>query len=143
MLAFERFSASAKTVLDLAHEEAAAASRAYIGTEHLLLGLVREPEGLGGRALRTLGVEEDKVRAGIAAALGGHALPPRRHRIPTARVKTVIELAFKEAVAGHSTTVGTEHLLLGLLVEGQGVGAAVLNDLGATLPRVQVELARP
>ncbi len=142
MLAFDRLSASAKTVLDLAHQEAAAARRPYIGTEHLLLGLVREREGLGGRALRTLGVEEDKVRVGITAAMGGHVLPPRRHRIPTVRVKTVIELAFKDAVANHSSTVATEHLLVALLVEGNGVGAAVLNDLGATLPRVQVELAR-
>jgi ATP-dependent Clp protease ATP-binding subunit ClpC len=143
MYPFERFTERTKKVLTLAHEEATRADHGYIGTEHLLLALLRERAGLAAQALLTLGVDLDQVRGAVEAALD---LPepeqPPVQIIPTARVKTVLELAFEEARGMGHRSVGTEHLLLGLLVEGEGLGARVLGELGITLEGTRAEIER-
>jgi ATP-dependent Clp protease ATP-binding subunit ClpA len=140
MYPFERFTERAKKVLTLAQEEAERAHRSYIGTEHLLLGLLREEESLAAKALANLGVEINEVRAVIASVIGRSEQILIRQRIPTSRVKEVIELSFEEARKMGNNYVGTEHLLLGLLVEGEGIAAHVLQDLGATLAKVRPEI---
>ncbi len=142
MYPFERFSESAKRVLTLAQEEAERSRHSYIGTEHLLLGLMRDQDGLAARALQDLGLEIDKVRATIEAALHRSERVIIQQIIPTSRVKKVIEIAFEEARRMGSHYVGSEHLLLGLVIEGQGVAAHVLTDLGATRAKVQAEIER-
>jgi len=137
---FERFSEEAKRVLTLAQDEAERTHQSYIGTEHLLIGIVREGEGLGVQALANLGVEIDVLREAIANAVGPHERIKVQQIIPTSRVKTVIEIAFEEAKRMNDAFVGPEHLLLGLLVDGEGIAATVLEDLGATLPKVRHEL---
>jgi hypothetical protein len=141
MYPFESFSEGAKKALTLTQEEAEAAHQSYIGTEHLLLGLLREGEGLGARVLAQLGVEIGGVRSRIASALG-ESERIVQGIIPTARVKNVIQLAFGEARTMGSTHVGTEHLLLGLLIEGEGIAAHVLEDLGVSLEKVRGEIDR-
>jgi ATP-dependent Clp protease ATP-binding subunit ClpA len=113
MYPFERFTERAKKVLTLAQEEAERAHHSYIGTEHLLLGLMREGDGLAAQVLKSFGVE-----------------------------KKVIEIAFETAREMGHGFVGTEHLLLGLLIEGEGIAAHVLNDLGVTLDKVRLEVER-
>ncbi len=142
MYPFERFSASAKTALTLAQEEAERSSHSYIGTEHLLLGLLREGEGLAGKVLTNLGVEITKVRKAIESVLGRNERIIIQQLIPTSRTKKVIEIAFQEARDTGHQTVGTDHLLLALLTEGEGIAAHVLRDLGATLARVRAEVNR-
>jgi len=132
---FERFTEKAKKVLTLAQGEAEKAHHSHIGTEHLLLGLLREDEGLAAKVLANLGVEIDKVRVTLESVLGRN-----EQIIPTSRVKKVIEIAFEEAKRMNSPYVGTEHLLLALLIEGEGVAAHVLDDLGANLTKVRHEL---
>ncbi|MGC2296495.1 MAG: Clp protease N-terminal domain-containing protein [Candidatus Dormiibacterota bacterium] len=140
MYPFERFTEKAKKALTLAQEEAQKSHHSYIGTEHLLLGLMREEEGLAAKALANLGVEIDKVRDTIDSVLGRNQQIIVEQIIPTSRVKKVIEFAFEEAKRMNSGHVGTEHLLLGLLIEGEGIAAHVLNDLGATLDQVRHEI---
>ncbi|MBO0681741.1 MAG: hypothetical protein J2P45_01185 [Candidatus Dormibacteraeota bacterium] len=142
MYAFERFTEQSKAVLTLAQEEAERARHSYIGTEHLLIGLLRQRDGLGGRVLVGLGVELDAVRDGIEKTLAGAPTIIVARIIPTSRVKKVIELAFDEAQGSGQANVGTYHLLLGLLLEGEGVAAHVLRDLGVTLDRVRQEVGR-
>jgi ATP-dependent Clp protease ATP-binding subunit ClpC len=142
MYPFERFNERAKKVLTLAQEEAERAYHSYIGTEHLLLGLVRQGEGLAARVLANLGVESNDVRAAIMSALGRNERIVVRSIIPTSRVKRVIEVSFEEARNMGNTFVGTEHLLLGLLVEGEGIAARVLQDFGVTLEKVRSEIDR-
>jgi ATP-dependent Clp protease ATP-binding subunit ClpC len=143
MYPFSAFTESAKRVLTLAQEEAEIGHLSYIGTEHLLLGLMRDQEGMGARVLQNLRLEIDKVRAAIASVLGRDEQVTRKHGIiPTSRVKKVIEIAFDEARRRGSHFVGPEHLLLALVIEGQGLAAGVLNDMGATRSKIDAEIAR-
>ncbi len=140
MYPFERFTEKAKKVLTLAQDEAEKSHHSYIGTEHLLLGLLREGDGLAAKVLNNLGVEIEKVRTTIESVLGRNERIIVQQIIPTSRVKKVIEIAFEEAKRMNNTYVGTEHLLLGLLIEGEGIAAHVLEDLGANLEKVRSEL---
>ncbi len=142
MYPFERFTERAKKVLTLAQEEAERSHHSYIGTEHLLLGLLREGEGLAAKVLNNLGVEINKVRSTIELVLGRNERIIIQQIIPTSRVKKVIEISFEEARRMGNNYVGTEHLLLGLLIEGEGIAAHVLEDLGATLEKVRGEIER-
>jgi ATP-dependent Clp protease ATP-binding subunit ClpC len=142
MYPFERFTERAKKVLTLAQEEAERSHHSYIGTEHLLLGLLREGEGLASKVLGNLGVEINKVRATIESVLGRNERIIIQQIIPTSRVKKVIEISFEEARRMGNNYVGTEHLLLGLLIEGEGIAAHVLEDLGANLEKVRGEIDR-
>src|SRR6202158_3683832 len=140
---FERFTERAKKVLALAQEEAERAHHNYIGTEHVLLGLLREGEGIAAKVLNNLGVEIDNVRRTIQPLLGPNdRLAIQQQGIPTSRVKKVIEISFEEARRMGDNYVGSEHLLLGLLTEGEGIAAHALQDLGATLDKVRVEIER-
>ncbi len=139
---FERFTERAKKVLNLAQEEAERSHHSYIGTEHLLLGLLREGEGLAAKVLNNLGVEIGKVRSTIESVLGRNERIVIQQIIPTSRMKKVIEISFEESRRMGKTYVGTEHLLLALLIEGEGIAAHVLDDLGATLDRVRGEIER-
>ena len=142
MYPFERFTERAKKTLTLAQEEAERSHHSYIGTEHLLLGLLRNKEGLGYRVLGALGVRIEVVRETIESVLGRNERIIVRQIIPTSRVKKVIELSFEEAQRMGHEYVGTEHLLLGLMIEGEGVAAHVLSDLGVTLAKVRDEIER-
>jgi nucleoside-diphosphate-sugar epimerase len=142
MYPFERFTESAKRVLTLAQEEAERSHHSYIGTEHLLLGLMRDQDGMAAQALQNLGIQSDAVRSAIASVLGRSERTIIKQIIPTSRVKKVIEISFDEARRLGSHSVGSEHLLLGLVIEGEGIAAHVLNDLGATRPRVFAEIER-
>src|SRR2546429_481467 len=142
MYPFERFTERAKKVLTLAQEEAERSHHSYIGTEHLLLGLLREGEGLAAKVLNNLGVEINKVRATIESVLGRNERIIIQQIIPTSRVKKVIEISFEEARRMGNNYVGTAPLLAGLLIEGEGIAAHVLEDLGANLEKVRGEIDR-
>jgi ATP-dependent Clp protease ATP-binding subunit ClpC len=133
---FERFTAQARRVLVLAQEEARLLNHSFIGTEHLLLGLLHEGEGLGAKALESLGITLEAVRVQVEERIGpaGSATgsPPF-----TPRAKKALELALREALQLGHNYIGTEHLLLGIVREGQGDAAKVLESLGAELPRVR------
>jgi excisionase family DNA binding protein len=130
---FEKFTKRARSVLQLAQEEAQRLQHHYMGTEHLLLGLVREGEGIGAQVLKGLGVELDAVRAKVEFIIG-HGDHEVRGEVPlTPRAKKVIELAVDEALRLDHRFIGTEHLLLGLIREGEGIGARVLRELGVDL----------
>jgi ATP-dependent Clp protease ATP-binding subunit ClpA len=139
---FDRFSELSKKVLTHAQTEAERANHSYIGTEHLLLGLLGEPEGLAAKALWGLGIYLDAVRVTIERVVGRDE--PRKivQIIPTSTVKRTIELAFDEAKKMHSDWVGTEHLLLGLMVEGTNVASHVLTDMGVEERMVRAEIER-
>ncbi len=141
MYPFERFTQDSKRVLTFAQDEAEKSHHSYIGTEHVLLGLLRESDGLGAKVLGSLGVEIEHVRATIESVLGRNERIFAQQIIPTSRVKKVVEFAFAEAKREGDHHVGTEHLLLGLLIEGEGIAAHVLEDLGATLDRVREQIA--
>ena len=134
---FEKFTERAKTVVRLAQEEAQELGHNYIGTEHLLLGLAREPDGLAAQILQAQGVELDRVRAAVMHIIG------RGDRIVlgavglTPRAKKVIELAVDEARRMNHHYVGTEHLLMGLIREGEGVAAGVLASFGVQLETIR------
>jgi ATP-dependent Clp protease ATP-binding subunit ClpA len=138
---FDRFNDRAKRVLALAQDEAVRFNHNYIGTEHLLLGLVREGEGAAARVLDSLGIELSKVRMSVESMIGRGDPAVRPSEITLSpRTKKVIELAIDEArKLGHSH-VGTEHLLLGLVREGGHVGAKVLESLGVTLEKVRAQV---
>lgn len=138
----ERFTDAAKTALVLAQEEAERAHHSCIGTEHLLVGVLREGTGGAAVVLRSLGVEIKAVRSAMEAILGRNESIIVRQLVPTARLKKVIELGFEEARSMGAEEVGTEHLLLGLLIEGEGLGAHLLQDLGAGLDNVRDQLSR-
>jgi ATP-dependent Clp protease ATP-binding subunit ClpA len=137
---FERFTERAKKALTMAQDEAEKSHHSYIGTEHVLLGLLREGDGLGARALAGLGVEIDKVRDTIDSVLGRNERIIAQQIIPTSRVKTVMEIAIEEAKRMRDTRVGTQHLLLGLLIEHEGIAAHVLQDLGVDVEKVRDHL---
>ena len=135
---FDRFNDRAKRVLALAQDEAIRFNHNYIGTEHLLLGLVREGEGVAARALDSLGIELSKVRTAVEFTIGrGKATTSPSEITLSPRTKKVIELAIDEArKLGHSH-VGTEHLLLGLVREGEGIASGVLESLGVSLEKMR------
>jgi ATP-dependent Clp protease ATP-binding subunit ClpA len=139
---FERFTERAKYVLTLAQEEAERSHHSYIGTEHLLLGLLREGDGLAAKVLNNLGVEIGKVRQTIESVLGRNERIIIQQIIPTSRVKNVIEISFEESRRMGHNYVGTEHLLLGLLIEGEGIAAHVLEDLGVSVEGARREIER-
>ncbi len=137
---FERFTDRARRVLVLAQEEARDLNHAFIGTEHILLGLIREGEGVAAKALDALGVTFDVVREKVEEAIGSNTNPSPGSPPFTPRAKKVLELSLREALQlGHSY-IGTEHMLLGLVREGEGVAAQVLNDLGADMARVRTQV---
>ena len=134
---FERYTDRARRVVVLAQEEAKNLNHDYIGTEHLLLGLIREDEGVAGRALESLGISLAAVRQQVEEIIGRGQQAPSAHIPFTPRAKKVLDLAHRESIAlGHSY-IGTEHILLGLIREGDGVAARVLVMLGADLNRVR------
>lgn len=142
MYPFERFTDRAKKVLTIAQEEAERAGRTYIETEHLLLAILAEGEGIAAKVLGRLGMELDATRGAVgrldAAAAAAAAVP--QPPIPTSRVKRVVEMAFDESQRMGHTYVGTEHLLIGLVAEAEGVAARVLADAGVTIERVRDEV---
>jgi ATP-dependent Clp protease ATP-binding subunit ClpC len=137
---FERFTDRARRVVVLAQEEARLLNHNYIGTEHLLLGLIHEGEGVAATALTELGISLEAVRGQVEEIIGqGQSMPTGR--IPfTPRAKKVLELSLREAKQLGHNYIGTEHILLGLLHEGEGVGAQVLVKLGAGLDRVRQQV---
>lgn len=139
---FEKFSERARRVLTLAQEEAQRFNHHYIGTEHILLGLVREGEGVASKVLNNLGVDLGKVRAAVEFIIGRGEKGTTSEIGLTPRAKRVIELAVDEARRLNHTYIGTEHLLLGLLREGEGVAAGVLESLGVSLEKVRTETNR-
>ena len=139
---FEKFSERARRVLSLAQEEAQRFNHNYIGTEHILLGLVRETDGIAARVLSNLGVELHKVRSAVEFIIGrGERSAPGEIGL-TPRAKKVIELAVDEARRLNHHYIGTEHLLIGLMREGEGVAAGVLESLGVNLDKVRGEASR-
>jgi hypothetical protein len=128
---FERFTEDAKRTLTLAQQEAERSRNSYIGTEHLLLGLLRHESGTAHMALSDLGIEIEKVREIIATVIGRSERVIIQQIIPTSRVKTVIEIAFDEAREMGRHEVDSGHLLMALVIEGEGIAARVLADLGA------------
>ncbi len=140
---FEKFSERARRVLSLSQEEALRFNHNYIGTEHILLGLVRETEGVAARVLSNLGIELTKVRSAVEFIIGRGEKPVSGENIGlTPRAKRVIELAVDEARRMSHHYIGTEHLLIGLMREGEGVAAGVLESLGVTLDKVRAETQR-
>jgi len=139
---FEKFSERARRVLTLAQEEAQQLNHNYIDTEHILLGLAREEEGVAAKVMAALGVSPNKLRSKVEYFIGRSEKPATGETGLTPRAKRVIELAIDEARhLGHGY-IGTEHLLLGLMREGEGVGAEILQSLNVTLERVRTETIR-
>jgi ATP-dependent Clp protease ATP-binding subunit ClpC len=137
---FERFTDRARRVVVLAQEEARMLSHNYIGTEHILLGLIHEGEGVAAKALESLDISLEAVRAQVEEIIGQGQQAPSGHIPFTPRAKKVLELSLREALQlGHSY-IGTEHILLGLIREGEGVAAQVLQKLGADLNRVRQQV---
>ncbi len=139
---FDKFSERARRVLTSAQEEAQRLNHGYIGTEHLLLGLIREEEGVGSKVLTNLGVTLSKVRSAVEYIIGRGEKPATGEIELTPRAKRVIELAIDEARHLGHNYIGTEHLLLGLLHEGEGVAASVLESFGVTLEQARTETTR-
>ena len=139
---FDKFTEHARKVLSLAQEEAQRFNHNYIGTEHLLLGLAREGSGVAAEVLRNLGVEVNKIRAAVEFIIGrGDRLVLGEIGL-TPRSRTVIELAVDEARQLGHHYIGTEHLLLGLVREGDGIASGVLESLGVNLGKVRAEVAK-
>src|SRR5450830_206832 len=137
---FERFTDRARRVVVLAQEEARMLNHNYIGTEHILLGLIHEGEGVAAKALESLGISLDAVRAQVQEIIGEGQQAPSGHIPFTPRAKKVLELSLREALQLGHNYIGTEHILLGLIREGEGVAAQVLNKLGADLNRVRQQV---
>ncbi|MEI6591063.1 MAG: Clp protease N-terminal domain-containing protein, partial [Actinomycetes bacterium] len=137
---FEKFTDKARRVVVLAQEEAKLLHHNYIGTEHILLGLIHEGEGVAAKALESLNISLESVREQVQEIIGQGQQPPTGHIPFTPRAKKVLELSLREALQlGHSY-IGTEHLLLGLIREGEGVAAQVLTKLGADTNRVRQQV---
>jgi ATP-dependent Clp protease ATP-binding subunit ClpC len=139
---FDKFTERARRVLTLAQEEAHRFNHNYIGTEHILLGLVREGDGVAAKVLANLGVELNKVRSAVEFIIGRGDRTVLGEIGLTPRAKKVIELAVDEARRLNHSYIGTEHLLLGLVREGEGIAAGVLESLGVNLERVRAETTR-
>jgi ATP-dependent Clp protease ATP-binding subunit ClpA len=134
---FERFTDKARRVVVLAQEEARMLNHNYIGTEHILLGLIHEGEGVAARALESLGIALSDVRRDVGEIIGEGEGTSGGHIPFTPRAKKVLELSLREALQLGHNYIGTEHILLGLVREGEGVAAQVLQKLGADLNRVR------
>jgi len=137
---FERFTDRARRVVVLAQEEARMLNHNYIGTEHILLGLIHEGEGVAAKALESLGISLEGVRSQVEEIIGQGQSAPSGHIPFTPRAKKVLELSLREALQLGHNYIGTEHILLGLIREGEGVAAQVLVKLGADLNRVRQQV---
>ncbi|HET8998605.1 MAG TPA: ATP-dependent Clp protease ATP-binding subunit [bacterium] len=137
---FERFTERARRVIILAQEEAKRLNHSAVGTEHILLGIVREGEGVASKVLESLNISPERVRAEIESAIGRGERTPHEEVTFTPRAKKVLELALDEARRLGHNYIGTEHLLLGLIREGEGVAARVLEAMGADLERVRSQV---
>src|SRR5579875_753381 len=137
---FERFTDRARRVLVLAQEEARLLNHNFIGTEHILLGLIHEGEGVAAKALESLGISLEAVREKMEETIGPAGSAPTGSPPFTPRAKKVLELSLREALQLGHNYIGTEHMLLGLVREGEGVAAQVLQSLGADLPRVRQQV---
>ena len=139
---FERFTERARQVVVLAQDEARALKHNYIGTEHILLGLLREEEGLAARVLESLDITVEEVRAQVARIVG-QGDEVTTGQIPfTPRAKKVLELALREALSLGHNYIGTEHILLGLVRENEGVAARILLDFDADAEKIRNEIIR-
>jgi len=139
---FERFTNRARNVVKLAQEDARRLDHGHIGTEHLLLGLLGEPEGVGAKALVALGVSLEAMRADVERIVGRGEGAPTGHIPFTRRAKKVLELSLREALKLHHNYIGTEHIVLGLVREGEGVAAKILVESGADLSEIRQEVLR-
>jgi ATP-dependent Clp protease ATP-binding subunit ClpC len=139
---FQKFTDRARRVVVWAQEEARTLDHSYIGTEHILLGLVHEGEGVATRTLESLGIGLETVRQQVEEVIGRGKHAPSGHIPFTPRAKKVLELSLRESVEFGHHYIGTEHILLGLIREGEGVAAQVLTRLGAGLDRTREEVAR-
>jgi ATP-dependent Clp protease ATP-binding subunit ClpC len=137
---FERFSDAARRVIVLAQEEARRLNHHYIGTEHILLGLLRDDESVATRALQALGITLEAVRQQVEEIVGRGKKMPSGHIPFTPRAKKVLELSLREALHLGHNYIGPEHILLGLLREGEGVAVQALVGLGADLNRVRLQV---
>src|SRR5574340_321726 len=137
---FERFTEKARRVVVYAQEEARMLNQNYIGTEHLLLGLIREQEGIAAKALESLDISLEDVHQQVEELIGRGTYVPTGHIPFTPRAKKVLELSLREALQLGHNYIGTEHILLGLIREGEGVAAQVLVKLGADLTRVRQQV---
>src|SRR6266516_755254 len=137
---FERFTDRARRVVVLAQEEARMLNHNYIGTEHILLGLIHEGEGVAAKALESLGISLEAVRQQVEEIIGRGQHAASGHIPITPRAKKVLELSLREALQLGHNYIGTEHILLGLIREGEGVAAQVLVKLGADLNGVRLQV---
>jgi ATP-dependent Clp protease ATP-binding subunit ClpC len=137
---FEKFTERARRVVVLAQEEARMLNHDYIGTEHILLGLIHEGEGAAAKALNGIGISLEQVRQQVEEIIGSGRISPSGQIPFTPRAKKVLELSYREALHLRHSYIGTEHILLGLLREGDGVAAQVLVKLGADLDRVRQQV---
>src|SRR6185436_7365905 len=140
--AFDKFTKRTKQVLQYATEEARAFNHPYIGTEHILLGLIREGEGVAAQVLNNLGVKLSQARHAVEFVVGVGEGPPRTDQELTTRAKKVIEYAVEETKRLNHHYVGTEHLLLGLIRLGEGVATGVLDILGVPLEQLRTQVMR-
>jgi ATP-dependent Clp protease ATP-binding subunit ClpA len=139
---FERFTDRARRVVVLAQEEARLLNHNYIGTEHLLLGLAHEGQGVAAAALESLGIRPEAIRSQVEQIIGQGQSAPSGHIPFTPRAKKVLELSLRESKQLGHNYIGTEHVLLGLVREGEGVAAHVLVSLGADMPRVRQQVVQ-
>jgi ATP-dependent Clp protease ATP-binding subunit ClpC len=138
---FERFTERARRVIVLAQDEARSLGHSYIGSEHILLALIREGTGAGSKALEAMQISPDAVRRQVEQITGRGQTPPKAGHIPfTPGAKKVLELSLREALQLGHHYIGTEHILLGLVREGDGVAAQVLVALGANLDRTRQQV---
>jgi len=137
---FERFTRRARRVIILAQEEAKRLNHSAVGTEHILLGIIREGEGVASKALESLNISPERVRAEIESAIGHGERAPHEEVAFTPPAKKALELAMEEARRLGHNYIGTEHLLLGLIREGEGVAARVLEAMGVAIHRTRVQV---
>lgn len=137
---FERFTERARRVVVQAQEEAKKLNQNYIGTEHLLLGLLKEEDGIAAKALLSLGLKCEDIRRGVIDIVGKGEVQPVGHIPFTPRAKKVLELSLREALQMGHNYIGTEHILLGLIREGEGVAARVLSNLGVDIEKVREQI---
>jgi ATP-dependent Clp protease ATP-binding subunit ClpA len=136
----DQFTYKARTAVGIAQEEAQRLNHDFIGPEHILLGLIREGEGTAAKTLESLGIPLEKVRQGVEEIIGAERPPPSGHFAFTSPARKALELSHREALQLGHNYVGTEHILLGLIREAEGVAAMVLGKLGADLARVRQQV---
>jgi ATP-dependent Clp protease ATP-binding subunit ClpC len=139
---FERFTDRARRVVVLAQEEARMLNHNYIGTEHILLGLIHEGEGVAAKALESLGISLEGVRQQVEEIIGQGQQAPSGHIPFTPRAKKVLELSLREALRLHHNFIAPEHMMLGLLREGDGMAAVILADAGIDESVLRAELTK-